>query len=70
MINRILCGAALMVLGAMPGSAVAQSDPSAANIRAHMTYLASDLLQGLEAGSPGYDPAMGSANPRTAALKS
>jgi Zn-dependent M28 family amino/carboxypeptidase len=31
------------------------NDPSAANIRAHMAFLASDKLKGREAGSPEYD---------------
>ena len=39
--------------------AIAQVTPddtaSAANIRAHITFLASDLLQGRDTGSPGYD---------------
>ena len=34
-----------------------EADASAANIRAHMTFLASDLLQGREAGSVGFDVA-------------
>ncbi|MDZ4371415.1 MAG: M28 family metallopeptidase [Phenylobacterium sp.] len=36
-------------------SASAQPDRSAANIRAHVEFLASDLLEGREAGSRGYD---------------
>lgn len=45
----------LLVLGAGAASAQTPADQSAANIRAHMNFLASDLLQGREAGSPGYD---------------
>lgn len=49
-----LLGVVLMVLAG--GSAASQTaDLSAANIRAHMTFLANDLLQGREAGSAGYD---------------
>jgi Zn-dependent M28 family amino/carboxypeptidase len=51
--------AALAVLSATALPAQAQpADPaaaSAAHIRAHMTFLASDLLRGREAGSPGFD---------------
>ena len=35
----------------------AQPDPSAANIKAYMAFLASDKLKGREAGSPEYDMA-------------
>ena len=53
-IKKILFGAILAAL--VGGSASAQvTDPSAANIRAHISFLASDLLQGREAGTPGYD---------------
>ena len=45
------------VLLVMPGSAQPAADPSAANIRAHMAFLASDRLKGREAGSPEYDMA-------------
>ena len=37
----------------------AQTDPSAANIKAHMAFLASDRLKGREAGSPEFDLAAG-----------
>jgi Zn-dependent M28 family amino/carboxypeptidase len=47
---------------AIAAPAAAQAAPqapdlarSAANVKAHVTFLASDLLQGREAGSPGYD---------------
>jgi Zn-dependent M28 family amino/carboxypeptidase len=36
-------------------TAPAAAEVSAAHIRAHMTFLASDLLRGREAGSPGFD---------------
>src|SRR4051812_29580337 len=54
-ISRALCVAALTALGASSVSAQVAPDQSAANIRAHMTFLASDLLQGREAGTPSYD---------------
>ncbi|MEW5685452.1 MAG: M20/M25/M40 family metallo-hydrolase [Pseudomonadota bacterium] len=44
---------------AVAAPAYAQTSPdlsrSAANVKAHVEFLASDLLQGREAGSPGYD---------------
>ncbi len=53
-IKEILFGAILAAV--IGGAASAQvTDPSAANIRAHISFLASDLLQGREAGTPGYD---------------
>ncbi|MBX7199069.1 MAG: M28 family peptidase [Rhodospirillaceae bacterium] len=54
-IKQILCGAILAAFAGGPASAQGTADPSAANIRAHMSFLASDLLQGREAGTPGYD---------------
>ena len=55
--SKILAAVAAVVLCA--SAAAAQPTPqmqrSAHNVRAHMTFLASDLLQGREAGSPGYD---------------
>src|SRR5258706_3117684 len=42
-----------LFIALLPASA--RSDPSAANIRAHMAFLASDKLKGREAGSPEYD---------------
>jgi len=51
--------AAGALAAAVASSAAAQPAPdlarSAGNIRAHMGFLASDLLQGREAGTPGYD---------------
>ena len=50
---------ASIVALALASTATAQPAPgatkSAANIRAHITFLASDLLLGREAGSPGFD---------------
>ncbi|MBU1378572.1 MAG: M20/M25/M40 family metallo-hydrolase [Alphaproteobacteria bacterium] len=54
---KFVAGASFAVL--LAGSATAQStgDPqaSANRVQAHVAFLASDLLQGREAGSPGYD---------------
>ena len=53
---RILVATSMAAL--LAGSALAappSPEPQAANIRAHITFLASDLLEGREAGSPGYD---------------
>ncbi len=50
--HKTLLAAALCGLA---GLAVAQGDQSAANIHAHMAFLASDLLHGREAGSADYD---------------
>jgi hypothetical protein len=46
---------ALFILPLLLNPAGAQSDISAANIRAHMAFLASDKLKGREAGSPEFD---------------
>ncbi|HKQ45118.1 MAG TPA: M28 family metallopeptidase [Rhizomicrobium sp.] len=46
--------ACLLLLG---GTAFAQPDRSAENIKAHMAFLASDKLKGREAGTPEYDQA-------------
>jgi hypothetical protein len=50
---------AVAAVGAAMGVSAAAQTPEAArsadNIRAHMTFLASDLLQGREAGSAGFD---------------
>jgi hypothetical protein len=53
----ILAGLAATVLIVSPASAQPAADVqrSAENVRAHVEFLASDLLQGREAGSPGYD---------------
>src|SRR5689334_16054743 len=55
--SHVLAG--LAVTAMLVSSATAQPalefQRSAENVRAHVTFLASDLLQGREAGSPGYD---------------
>jgi hypothetical protein len=48
---------ALLVLPLLLGPVSAQPDSSAANIRAHMAFLASDKLKGREAGSREFDMA-------------
>ncbi len=55
MADRIKFLACLVLLFA--GAAFAQplAEPSSANIRAHMAFLASDRLRGREAGTPEYD---------------
>lgn len=45
----------LLAAGLVFGAGQAVADQSADNIRAHITFLASDLLKGREAGSPEYD---------------
>lgn len=54
---KSLAAAGLAALIGLPASA--QTTPaaqaSAQNVKAHMAFLASDLLQGREAGSPGFD---------------
>lgn len=52
MVRRYLPVAALCLLAA---AAIAQTDRPAANIHAHMAFLASDALHGREAGSPDFD---------------
>jgi len=47
----------LLLGSAVISDVCAQPDPSAANIKAHMAFLASDRLKGREAGSPEYDMA-------------
>ncbi len=46
---------AAVMLAAPAVSASPESDAAAARVKAHIGFLASDLLQGREAGSPGYD---------------
>src|SRR5471032_954442 len=48
---------AVLFLPLLLGPVMAQPDPSAANIKADMAYLASDKLKGREAGTPEYDMA-------------
>jgi hypothetical protein len=45
----------LLIVPLLLTQAGAQSDISAANMRAHMTFLASDKLKGREAGTPEFD---------------
>ena len=45
----------LLLLATSAAAQAPDATTSAANIRAHITFLASDLLQGREAGSPGFD---------------
>lgn len=58
-LGKVMAAACLLALSATQGWAAepsaAEVQKSADNIRAHVTFLASDLLQGREAGSPGYD---------------
>lgn len=51
-LRMFLLGAAAALFAA---PALAQSDAEAERIKAHVTFLASDLLQGRESGSPGFD---------------
>lgn len=55
-LSKFAAGVSAVVL--LAGSAQAQTpeaQQSAERVKAHVTFLASDLLQGREAGSPGYD---------------
>ncbi len=60
-LSKLLAVATVAVLAAGPLNAQSlnaqslKAEASARNVRAHMTFLASDLLEGREAGSPGYD---------------
>ena len=56
-LSRVLAGLAATALLVTPATAqpAPEFQPSPENVRAHVTFLASDLLQGREAGSPGYD---------------
>jgi hypothetical protein len=47
--------AALLALPLLVGAAAPEPDLSAANVRAHITYLAGDSLRGREAGTPQFD---------------
>lgn len=54
--RRLAAALAFATLICSPaGAQTPETEVSARNIQAHMTFLASDLLQGREAGSPGYD---------------
>ncbi len=52
-LSRALASAVVLLTAA--GSATAQTSTEAERFKAHVTFLASDLLQGREAGTPGYD---------------
>eukprot|EP01036_Dinobryon_divergens_P051340 gene51340-biopygen42061 len=54
---KLLYVLSAVVLAASPAGAepVSTAQESAANIKAHITFLASDLLQGRDTGSPGFD---------------
>jgi hypothetical protein len=61
MINRTVCAAALLAAGAQWAPLASAEDLAirADSIRAHLEYLASDLMEGREAGTRGYDLAAG-----------
>ena len=53
---RMFVGAAAVAVIASSAAAAPAADArSAERIKAHVTFLADDLLQGREAGSPGFD---------------
>jgi len=56
-LSPVLAGLASAAMLFSPATAqpAPEVQKSAENVRAHVTFLASDLLQGREAGSPGYD---------------
>jgi len=61
-LSKLVAGISAAALLAGPAGAqalesegAAESQRAAERVRAHITFLASDLLQGREAGSPGYD---------------
>lgn len=56
-LSQFLSASILALTIAAPAAAQTAPDlsRSAANVKAHVEFLASDLLQGREAGSPGYD---------------
>jgi len=55
-LSKFAAGVSAVVLLAGPAQAqTTEAQQSAERVRAHVTFLASDLLQGREAGSPGYD---------------
>lgn len=47
--------AAVLLAGSAQAQTAADAQMAAERVKAHVTFLASDLLQGREAGSPGYD---------------
>jgi Zn-dependent M28 family amino/carboxypeptidase len=54
---KVLAASTLALAIGSPAAAqvAAEAAKSAANVKAHIVFLASDLLQGREAGSPGFD---------------
>ncbi|TAJ71002.1 MAG: M20/M25/M40 family metallo-hydrolase [Phenylobacterium sp.] len=56
-LSKVAAGvsAAMLLVGSAQAQSAAESQASAERVRAHVAFLASDLLQGREAGSPGYD---------------
>ncbi|WP_340644043.1 M28 family metallopeptidase [Phenylobacterium sp.] len=59
-LGKVMAAACALAMVATQGwsadpSAAAEAQTSADNIKAHVTFLASDLLEGREAGSRGYD---------------
>src|SRR5918999_6027742 len=61
MITRLVCAGALLITNAGSVSLASAEDLAirANSIRAHLEYLASDLMEGREAGTRGYDLAAG-----------
>jgi Zn-dependent M28 family amino/carboxypeptidase len=61
MIKRLVCAGVLLIAGAKWASLASAEDLAirADSIRAHLEYLASDLMEGREAGTRGYDLAAG-----------
>ena len=58
-LGKVLAAACALVMATTQGVAAepfaAEAQKSADNIKAHVTFLADDLLEGREAGSRGYD---------------
>jgi len=56
-LSKIVAGVAATALlaGSAQGQTTPEAQKSAGNVRAHIAFLSSDLLEGREAGSPGYD---------------
>ena len=55
MISRVVAGLALSLVLAVTAHAQAASDPAVNRIRADVTFLADDALEGRDTGSRGYD---------------
>ena len=56
-LSKIVAGvvATALLAGPAQGQTTPEARKSAENVRAHIAFLASDLLEGRETGSPGYD---------------